>query len=468
MKVQTTYKIRSPFWAALAVAAALFIALLAAAPGVEANSGAGGKILNTIGITYKDAGGTTSYSATATTTVTVNLVKAGITYSGRPTTGSKGATAVYPSGQTINSGASASYLLALTATANGGDTYNLSRTVGSTTNMASNTVTYATVKNDGTTVVASGSPATVAIGASVIQEVASGHIHIPGGSLATAKLTGAQTSDGRVLVIGNVDYLISSVSAGTAPSNTHTGDTYYNDTGTPTAEVLDTINLIANPSGANTTFTGSGVSVGDVAAEQVLVLVTVTGTIGSTPGVNGLVPFTLTTSDSGSGHSTTTDPAITTTFNGGWLQVKKKVKNVTKSGSYGATATGDPGDILEYQVLVNNNGAANSTLVSATDHVPVYTELVCDMGTTACTGTPTTAIIATINNGTNTSNVTYQSSDDECAGSPANVGGGNAAGWTVGSALNFYMGTGCNAITPVGGTVAASATYTILYRVKMN
>ena len=137
--------------------------------------------------------------------------------------------------------------------------------------------------------------------------------------------------------------------------------------------------------------------------------------------------------------------------------------------AFAASTTGNPGDILEYQVKVNNAGGSAASKVTAADAVPIYTQLVCGgvgtLGTTACTGTPTTAAIATIYDGTTTTYITYQSSDNECA---TGVGAGNAAGFAEGSALNFYMGntTTCNATT--GGTVNAAATYTITYRVKMN
>ena len=145
MKTRTTK--RRPFWAALAVVASLFLALLITAPGVEANTGAGATILNTVQVDYKDAGGVQSFSANATTSTTVNLVKSGLTYSGMPTGAAKGKTAAMPSNQTVDSGSTASYLIALTANANGGDTYNLSRTIGAVTNMISDTVTYSTMRN---------------------------------------------------------------------------------------------------------------------------------------------------------------------------------------------------------------------------------------------------------------------------------------------------------------------------------
>ena len=466
MKTKTTRG--RPFRAALAVVASLFLALLITAPGVQANTGAGATILNTVQIDYNDAGGSQSYHANASTYTTVNLVQATLTLKGRPTSGNPGTTNPLPSGQTIDSGDTATYLISLTSNANGNDLYDLSLTPGTFVNMTSETITYQKVKADGTTVVGGANPANVNIGASVIQAVGSGFIKIPGGSLATAGLTGAVTADGRVLVIGGKDYLISSVTAGNKASNSHVGATAYYDLGSATAEVYDTINLIANPTGANVAFTGAGVNVGYMAEEQVLVLVTVTGVVGSNHATPGTVPFTLTAASDTVPADTANTGAITTTFNISTVTVTKNVRNVTASGSFAASATGKPGDVLEYQVVVNNPGGA-AKLVKGTDAVPVYTQLVCGsgaLGTAACTGTPTTDIIATITSAAGTSLITYESSDNECSGSPANVGAGDAGGFVETSPLHFYMGTGCTAST--GGTVAASATYTILYRVKMN
>ena len=459
----------------LAQLALLFVALLIAAPGVEANTGAGATILNTVAVNYYDAGGVQVYSANASTSVSVNLVKAGLTYSGRPTGGSKGSSAAMPADQTIDSGATASYLIALTANANGGDTYNLSRTIGAVTNMNTDTVTYSTMRNDGTTVITSGSPGTVALGASVIQAIpANNQISIPGGStLAAAIQTNA--AGYKVLVVHGIDYIVSGITAGTTPSNTHIGNTYYNNTGTATPEALAVITLAANASGSNTTpaFTTDGTAIGQTVAEQILVKVDVTGNVGSTAGTNGVVPFYLTTSDSSSGHSGNSS-TVTTTFRASNLQVQKNVRNCGPTGgtcgSFAASVTGNPGDILEYQVLVNNAGASSAAKVSAADAVPVYTTLMCYTGSYLGTAAACAAAtyFATITTGASTSQITYNSADDECATAPANVGAGRAAGSAENSVMSFYMGNTCSGATPVGGTVAAAATYTILYRVKMN
>ena len=119
---------------------------------VEANTGAGATILNTVGINYYNASGTTNYLANASTTVSVNLVRAALTISGRPTATSKGVTAAMPAGVTVASGTTQTYLIALTANANGGDTYALTNAISGVTNMASDSVTWATVKPDGATV----------------------------------------------------------------------------------------------------------------------------------------------------------------------------------------------------------------------------------------------------------------------------------------------------------------------------
>jgi len=469
MKTRTTQ--RRPFWAALAVVASLFLALLITAPGVQATTGAGATILNTVKIDYKDAGGALAYSANASTYTTVNLVKAGLTYSGMPTGAAKGKTAGYPSDQTIDSGGTASYLIALTANANGGDTYNLSRTIGAVTNMtAGYTVTYATVQNDGTTVITGGSPATVALGASVIQDNTANTISIPGNSNLAAFIT-LNSAGHKVLVVNGVDYIVTGITDGVAPANTNTGNAWWTGLGTATPETLAVITLGANTAGSNTTpnFTPSDPALkGTEVAEQILVKVSVTGTVGAIIGTDGVVPFTLTTTDSSAGNSQITS-TVTTTFRATNVQMRKTVKNITAGDlSYANHTSGKPGDVLEYKVEVNNIGASSATAMKATDAVPVYTQLVCGASfpaTTVCTGTGTD-IIATITVGANTSLITYQSSDNECSGSPANVGAGDAGGFAETSALHFYMGNGCTNAT--GGTVAAAATYTILYRVIMN
>jgi uncharacterized repeat protein (TIGR01451 family) len=471
MKTRSTQKTHRPFWAGLA--ATLFVALLAAAPWVEANSGAGGTILNTVTVSYRDAGNVTTYTANATTFVTINRVRQALTASGRPTVGTPGKTAAMPAGQAVSSGATASYIIALTANANGGDTYNLTSALANPNNVAGQSVSWVTLQNDGTTTLTAGNPATIALGASVIQANTATTISIPGNSNLVALITDNPTAH-KTLVVNGIDYIVTGITPGTAPSNTHVGATYYNTVGTATAETLAVITLAANPGGANVApaFTANAL-IGSQVGEQVLVRVNVTAATGATPGTPGTVDFTVTTTDGGGGNPVTTT-AITTTFNSSNVRVQKNVRNCGQStpvGACGATAftassAGNPGDVLEYQVLVNNAGLSAANLVTATDAVPVYTRLISFTGAYGDGGTLGSGLgtqnFATISDGTTTAAVTIQSTDAV----PPAVGSGDAGGITETSPIHFFLGTTSNNTT--GGSIAPGATYTILYRVKIN
>ena len=470
MNKRSPQKTHRPFWAGLA--ATLFVALLAAAPWVEANSGAGGTILNTVTVSYKDAGNVTTYTASATTFVTINRVRQALTASGRPTAGSPGKTAAMPAGQAVNSGATASYIIALTANANGGDTYNLTSALANPVNVASQSVSWVTLQNDGSTTLTAGNPATVALGASVIQANTANTISIPGNSNLVALITDNPTAH-KTLVVNGVDYIVTGITAGTAPSNTHVGATYYNNVGVATGETLAVITLAANPGGAAAApaFTANAL-IGSQVGEQVLVRVNVTASTGATPGTPGTVDFTVTTTDGGGGNPVTTT-GITTTFNSANVRVQKNVRNCGSSSvgacgaiAFAANAIGNPGDVLEYQVLVNNAGLSTANLVTASDAVPVYTKLISYTGAYGDGGTLGSGLgtqnFATISDGTTTAAITIQNTD----GAPPAVGSGDAGGITETSPIHFFLGTGSNNTT--GGSIAGGATYTILYRVKIN
>jgi uncharacterized repeat protein (TIGR01451 family) len=449
------------------------VAVLAAVSGVEANSGAGGRILNTVTVSYKDAGNVTTYTATATTFVTINRVRQVLTASGRPTVGAPGKTALMPAPLTVSSGATASYLIALTANANGGDTYNLTSALANPANVAGQSVAWVTLQNDGTTTLTAGNPATVALGASVIQANTPTTISIPGNSNLVALITDNPTAH-KTLVVNGVDYIVTGITNGTAPSNTNLGNVFQNTVGTATPETLAVITLAANPGGAAVApaFTANAL-IGAQVGEQVLVRVNITASVGALPGVPGTVDFTVTTTDGAGGNPVTT-AAITTTFNAPNARVQKSVRNCGQAapvGACGATAftanaAGNPGDILEYQVLVNNAGLSAANLVTASDAVPVYTTLIsfaAAYGDGGALGTGLgTQFFATISDGTTTAPITIQNTDAV----PPAVGSGDAGGLTAPSPIHFFLGTGSNNTT--GGVIAPAATYTILYRVKIN
>ena len=126
----------------------------------------------------------------------------------------------------------------------------------------------------------------------------------------------------------------------------------------------------------------------------------------------------------------------------------KLVRNPLIGAAWGATATGNPGDILEYQVTVTNaSGSATSVVV--TDAVPAYTTLVESAGN-----------FAAVFNGAIVVDITTVNTDTEDTA----VASGDATGTAAGSAITFYIGTGNTNST--GGTVVTP--YSIVYSVTIN
>jgi uncharacterized repeat protein (TIGR01451 family) len=439
---------------------------------------AGTTILNTVLVTYKDAGNTVSYSASASSFVTVNLVKAQLSISGKPTSSSPGASTLLTT-QTVDSGTPVTYTIALTANANGGDTYKFNESNGTFSNMAPTPgVTWQTVKPDGSTAFGSANPTDIALGSSIIVAWSGATISIPGGSAAASGLT----SDGtKVIVIKNVDYLITNIAPGHKASNSNGGGVPQTTVGTVTSEAYDVITLAANPTGAalNPSSTLTSAVVGTVAAEQVLVQVKVTGTVGATIGSDGTVPFSVITTDSGLGNATPAQ-TFTTTFRGSNLKIQKTVRNCGPSTAvaggfcgaanvgWGATATGNPGDILEYKVDVINAGASPAKSVSALDAVPAYTSLISFTGTYGDGGTAAGSYLAankfaSVTNGTTTVDLSM-AVDADTTGEAS----GDVAALVAGTPIHFYLGTSNIGTAASGGVIGAGMTYSIVYRMKMN
>lgn len=460
--------------------AAILISGLAAAfampQNATASTGAGATILNKITLTYSDTGATKTYTADATTTVTVALVKAPLTASGKPTGAAPGKTAAMPAGLTVDSGNTASYLIALTANANGGDTYNLTSALATPANVSNQTVAWSTVAPNGTTVITGSNPATINLGASIIQANAATTISIPGGSTLAAAIQ--DKSFNKVIVVNGVDYLVTGFTPGTAPSNAHVGATQYTDVSLtpPTPESLAVVTLEANPGGSNQVpaFTVNALK-GTQAGEQILVKVDIAANV-TNPISVGTVDFTVTTNTS-AGVNQVITAAITTTFRAMNLKIMKSVRNcgplgTTCAASYSASlslaSSPSPGDILEYQVQIQNAGASLAKLVRADDAVPVYTTLMCYSAANFSTAQAcaATSYFATINDGTSTQDITFGSANNECAIAPLNVGAGDAGGSSENSPIHFFIGNTCNATT--GGQISPSAVYTIVYRMKIN
>jgi len=319
--------------ASLALVVGLAVALPQAA---SANTGAGATILNVVTVDYKDASGVTAYAETASSSVTVNLVVAVPTLSA-------------PVDQTTTSGGTVTYTYAITANANGSDTYDIT-----TADVNSNTSGSSTP-----------SVATVTLGSSVISAVTAGDtIQIPAGSETSI-------APGDILVINGVDYAVSTVTPGTAASHTNTPADGV--AGTTAAETPTVIVLIANAAGSNTAPALTGADVGLLAAEQQTFTVAVTGTVTGTG--SGTITTTLSVDSNSAPTGVPATDITTSTFSGPSLSVTKEV-STDGGATFAASGSGAPGSTLTYRITVTNSGAGNATSVIVTDPMPAYTTYV--------------------------------------------------------------------------------------------
>jgi len=431
----------------------------------EANSSEGATILNVVQVDFADASGTVTYTATASSTVTINLVEQDVTISGAPAAGSPGDSAAAPADQTIASGATASYIYAITGNSNGEDIVDLSHSVPTATDVAAGyTVTYSTIDHDGVAFGAA-DPGSITLGGAVaIGALDADTIQFPGGALSGFSV-------GDIVVINGVDYEVSGVTVGSAPSHDNLGAVAHSDQGTTTAEALGSLDLIANANthGSNTAPALAALAAGTVVAEQILVQVDVTGTANN-PATDGVIVHTLNTDYDNDGTDETTI-SNTTTISTVGLTIQKDVRNVTAGGGFGASGIGDPGDILEYRLTIANT-SGDATDVTITDVVPDYTTLVVFTNATGYDGTESAGFNATDifaqgtpDNGTTTVDLTTEDGANEL---PANIAVGNASAQAAGSTLTIFVGTGADDTSNTGGTVTSADTIEIFYQVKID
>lgn len=487
--------------------AALAITALAAigSPGTaSANSTANTTILNVVRVDYKDASGTNPYAANASTSVTVNLVPSSLNASGAPT-GADGNPGLSCLGAfDAASGSTISALYALTASANGQAAYTLAM-ANTPNNVNPVSVVYNILKSDGSLdglIPANPNPATRVLGSAIPTRVVDAStLEFPGGALAGFAI-------GDIVIVqttgGKKAFLVTGVNPGFAPTFTHGGDfAHTDDTGAYSqVEVKGTLILgayadqtITLNTTNDTTFGGGGTApdflgaidannaatTGVPVGEMVLVKISVTASTDTQS--DGTVDYTLTASNGATPD--TTIPCTVGTFKAPTLSIKKEARN-TASGGFGATATGNPGQILEYRVTVTNTGG-QAAQVKVTDAVPSYTTLVThagSYGTGTGTGLPAN-FIARVSDGANSVDLTMDGTDSEVQPlAPVETGFGDAAGTAATSPLNFWLGdTATNALggklpycsNPAFTTQATCVgpaswitTLTILYQVKID
>lgn len=117
------------------------------------------------------------------------------------------------------------------------------------------------------------------------------------------------------------------------------------------------------------------------------------------------------------------------------LTITKQVRNVTQAGVFAATATGKPGDILEYQITIRNPTIGRANVVYVSDPL--------DVNTTFVAGSVTwVAATSTV---------------------------GTTAVQSVSTALPLlYVNAGTGATATAGGTLRRNQTVVFTYRVTIN
>jgi len=448
---------------ARAIAGALALAFcVTAAPATShaLETAASAKIQNVVTVTYYDATGTNSHQAATSTSVTVNLVQAALAAS----------TLVnFPAA--VDSGQPSTSYVALTSNANGTDNYTLTLTEQTVTNLSGHPYTLNLVTDtsgSNASAITSGTAGNVTLGASSIVSVAAVSAGAQKISIPAGTLNGIAV--GSIVIISGNSYIVSAIDNGTQADYGITG-TSTTTNATPQAEVLGYITIVKD---TNTGGTGSdpnlttGTSLAGTLIEQRKILqITITGTVNSNT-VNGTDLIHI-DSNTTTGTNNSTQLAETATFNFVSVSISKIVHNITDSSKDVAgflSATGKPGDILEYTVTVTNGSTGNAGKVSITDAVPSYTTLM----------TGGQALYPFSGGGSNFANITDSSAntvnittavDSETQPGGGTVGYGDAAGTAAGKAINFYIGTGTTS-NAVGGTVAAGVSYTIKYQVTIN
>jgi hypothetical protein len=372
-----------------------------------ANIAANTQIINQATLSYNDGAGTRA--ATASVTVTISLVPAALTI----VPGANQSTS-YSTGATLTDS------FTVTSGANGPDTYNITAAVTGQTNTSGATATPVTATVTlGSSVTTAGSTKTVIV--------------VPADGNLSGEVPGVNgIAVGDKVVINGDERTVTAIQD--------------NATGT------STITLGSELSGAP----AAGVVVGE---RQVIQATVTPGTI-VTPGTDVTVSVTATvTSQTSSGATATSTPAILNTFTSGVANLSKYVRNITKPGSgtgayvynsinyYPAGVTAEPGNTLEYILVAANTSTSGGVSASViTDALPttfvtfkpgVYT------GSKDVTYVSDTNVVSFYSAASDTDQATY-------------------------SAPTLTVNVGTGATSSAGGTIPASGRVIVLYQVTVN
>jgi uncharacterized repeat protein (TIGR01451 family) len=345
-----------------------------------ANTAADTTIRNTVTVNYSDAANTAQAPITAQVDVSVNLVRANPILSA-------------PIDQTTDSATNAVYSYTITNGANGVATYNLTSPLAQSAGISASTA--------GTNVASVTLGASTVAAAVTINAAGTTTISVPRDNTSDASINGLIVND--IVVIAGQVFQITGVGADTLSPGTTT--------------------ITVNGNG-----TALNAPAGTLIAERQAFTLTVDP--GPVSGVGDqTITVTTTATDSVDNTYVASDVTVTTVRNVN-LTVQKLVRNVTTgtagagvatafngSNYYASGVTANPGDTLEYLIVVTNAvGAANATAVRISDPLPPFT-----------TYTPGTMFVE--NSGTLSAALNDSGAD------------GDAAEFS-GTAVYFYLGAG--------------------------
>ena len=386
----------------LALALAVSAAMLPLS--ANANTSAGTILRNSVTVDYDDSNGTAQPQETDSVDITVDLV-ASVVWGAAP------------ADQTVNSGATlpGAYTITLTNTSNGSDVYDI-------TDSTTESCTTGTLGNESfaftTPTISVG--ATVSSGAGVFGGV---NTTIPVSNITAADFTAGNT----VIINGNPYTVVSASSDGDGT----------------TADSL----VVATDATADVG--AAGVQIG----ERITFSYGATGPAGAaSSGATGcehahelVADGTLATG--GNAQSSDTVNGWSTIVNSIELTVVKYVRNVTAAGKnpgaadvtydsvdyYLSGVSGNPGNTLEYLVVITNGSAGDAQNVVFGDTLPNFT-------------TYTTSTLAVDTDGDGTFDVTLPADESE-----ADSEGGIVT--QSGQSIDVFPGTGGDEDTDAGGTI---------------
>lgn len=418
-------------------AAILATGALAAANQAWANTAASTTVRNVVTVSYKNAAGTDQPALTDFVDVKVNLVAAvptirNVTVYTAPDTNSA---------LTTDPNTPAVYTYQILNNSNGRVTYSLAATKTSdTTDGADSTVDASTPAIElGATVIVTGVASTPTTVGSTFT------IEVPRDDVAGSGVNGIDVGDtveigGRAFTVAAVNDQQVAAAPGASPTLAD-----YTTTITLNSDGTDVPIPAGAQVGERATFT-STVTPGEVTSAG-------DKTIGGQIVVSDSNPVTATAIAATADDTLTT----TTTVAGVGLSVQKLVRNISPgaaAGSAGEThcgvtayasgVTANPGETLEYLVVVTKNASASAaTGVIVSDPIPPFTTLVANSMQVDADG-----------EGSGTSFVAVTDSAD------------GDAGRTNGSTVYFYPGTG-GTDAGTGGTLAASAKVCMTFQVTV-